>query len=111
MRMWCGSTSSRVPATSNPLLNGTRSVLGTASGVSGKRLRTAQHPKVGFVEVHMLKVLGLNVGVVILVCSVSSADTLVLRDGSTHTGRFVSATTGTVSFSEAGTVQRYARSK
>src|SRR5437762_1237769 len=59
----------------------------------------------------MLKAVGLNVGALILVCCACAADTLVLRDGSTHSGRFVSATTGTVSFSEAGTIQRYARSK
>ena len=59
----------------------------------------------------MLKAVGLNIGALILVCCACAADTLVLRDGSTHSGRFVSATTGTVSFSEAGTVQRYARSK
>jgi hypothetical protein len=59
----------------------------------------------------MWKALGLNVGVVILGCFFCTADTLLLRDGSTHSGTFVSATIGTISFREGTTVHRYARSK
>jgi hypothetical protein len=59
----------------------------------------------------MCKALGLNVGVVILACLSCLGDTLLLRDGSTHSGTFVSATSRTISFREGTTVHRYARSK
>ena len=59
----------------------------------------------------MWKALGLNVGVLICGCVFCTADTLLLRDGSTLSGTFVSATTGTISFREGTTVHRYARSK
>ncbi len=40
-----------------------------------------------------------------------AADTLVLRDGTTHTGTFVSATSTTITFREAGKLHRYPKSK
>lgn len=40
-----------------------------------------------------------------------ASDTLVMRDGATHTGTFVSATSTTVTFREGGKLHRYAKSK
>jgi len=40
-----------------------------------------------------------------------AADTLILRDGSTRSGTFVSATSATITFREGKTLHRYARSK
>ncbi len=40
-----------------------------------------------------------------------ASDTLVLRDGTTHTGTFVSATSTSISFREGRTLHRYPRSK
>ena len=59
----------------------------------------------------MRKTLGLSIAVVILACSFSTADTLILKDGSRHSGAFVSATSRIISFKEGTTVHRYNRSK
>ena len=63
----------------------------------------------------MRKTLGSSIAVVIavviLACSFSTADTLILRDGSRHSGAFVSATSRIISFKEGTTVRRYNRSK
>ena len=59
----------------------------------------------------MRKTLGFSIAVVILACSFSTADTLILKDGSRHSGAFVSATSRIISFKEGTTVHRYNRSK
>jgi len=59
----------------------------------------------------MRKTLGLSIAVVILACCFCSADTLILRDGSRHSGTFVSATSRVISFKEGTIVHRYGRSK
>ena len=59
----------------------------------------------------MRKTLGSSIAVVILACSFSTADTLILKDGSRHSGAFVSATNRIISFKEGTTVHRYNRSK
>ncbi len=59
----------------------------------------------------MRKTLGLSMAVVILGCCFCPADTLILRDGSRHSGSFVSATSRVISFKEGTIVHRYARSK
>ena len=59
----------------------------------------------------MRKTLGSSIAVVILACSFSTADTLILKDGSRHSGAFVSATSRVISFKEGTTVHRYNRSK
>ena len=41
----------------------------------------------------------------------AATDTLVMRDGTTHSGTFVSATSTTITFREAKTLHRYSRSK
>src|SRR2546425_7715558 len=48
----------------------------------------------------MRKTLELSIAVVILACCFCSADTLILRDGSRHSGTFVSATSRVISFKE-----------
>lgn len=58
----------------------------------------------------MRKALGLSVGVVIFGCYLCAGDTLVLKDGSRHSGTLASATSRTISFREGTTVHRYARS-
>ncbi len=40
-----------------------------------------------------------------------ASDTLVMRDGTTHSGTFVSATSATITFREGRTLHRYPRSK
>jgi 3-mercaptopyruvate sulfurtransferase SseA len=40
-----------------------------------------------------------------------ASDTLVMRDGTTHSGTFVSATSATITFREGKTLHRYSRSK
>ncbi len=40
-----------------------------------------------------------------------ASDTLVLRDGTSHTGTFVSATSATITFREGGKLHRYPKSK
>ena len=57
----------------------------------------------------MRKTLGL--AIVLLAAYVCAADTLILRDGTSHNGTLVSATSQTISFREAGRIHRYARSK
>ena len=59
----------------------------------------------------MRKTLELSIAVVILACCFCSADTLILRDGSRHSGTFVSATSRVISFKEGTIVHRYGRSK
>ena len=59
----------------------------------------------------MRTMLGLSIAVVVLACCVCPADTLILRDGSRHSGSFVSATSRVISFKEGTIVHRYARSK
>jgi hypothetical protein len=59
----------------------------------------------------MRKMLGLSIAVVILACCVCPGDTLILRDGSRHSGSFVSATGRVISFKEGTIVHRYGRSK
>jgi len=56
-----------------------------------------------------MKVL-LSILFVLTPCAVAS-DTLVMRDGTTHSGTFVSATTASITFREGKTLHRYPRSK
>ena len=49
--------------------------------------------------------------VVALVCCAASADTLIMTDGTRHSGTLVSATSRTVTFREGKALHRYARSK
>ena len=58
----------------------------------------------------MRKALWLSVGVVIFGCYLCAGDTLILKDGSRHSGTLVSATSRTISFREGTTVHRYAHS-
>ncbi len=54
----------------------------------------------------------LLVGVVFVLSTWAlAADTLVMRDGTTHTGTFMSATATTITFREGKTLHRYSRSK
>src|SRR5215471_20975582 len=47
---------------------------------------------------------------VLLLCAASFAgDTLTMTDGTQHTGTFVSATSTTITFREAGKLHRYSR--
>lgn len=46
-----------------------------------------------------------------LSASMIASDTLVMRDGTTHSGTFVSATSATITFREGKTLHRYSRSK
>ena len=59
----------------------------------------------------MKKSVMLVVGVVISCACWCAGDTLILTDGSSHSGTLVSATSRTISFREGTTVHRYARSK
>jgi hypothetical protein len=58
-----------------------------------------------------MKMLAAAVFVVAFTCAVSATDTLVLRDGSSHSGTFVSATSTTITFREGRTLHRYPRSR
>src|SRR5437660_12651584 len=77
----------------------------------GKQSRAHQHQSWHQWRHAMRQTLGLSIAAVILACCFCPADTLIFKDGSRHSGTFVSATSRVISFKEGTTVHRYNRSK
>src|SRR5438093_7457285 len=59
----------------------------------------------------MRRRLGLSISVVIFFCCLAAGDSLMLKDGSRHSGTLVSASSRTISFREGTRAHRYSRSK
>lgn len=58
-----------------------------------------------------MRILAAALFVLAFTCTALATDTLVMRDGTSHTGTFVSATTATIAFREGGVLHRYPRSR
>src|ERR1043165_2632583 len=73
--------------------------------------RTSQFKDCGTTSEVLMKAVAVLCVAFALSITAVAADTLVMRDGTAHTGTFVSATTTTITFREGRVLHRYPRSR